>query len=73
MRCRAAHELLQSYFGCVLLGVVDILPVVPEACVDYLVAFDGDGRGPRGASASTIGDDIENGRVLLREAAVVCR
>lgn len=39
------RQLLQRHFGRVLLGVVDVLPVVPEARGDVL-AFDRHGAGP---------------------------
>ena len=68
---RGTHELLQSNFGCIFFGVVDVLAIVPEACVDYLVAFNRDRGGPGSASASTIRYNVEDWRVLLGTATVV--
>ena len=50
LRCRESAEKLQSALSSILTGVVDVLPVVPEAGVDRLRA-EGDGAGPRGAAA----------------------
>ena len=71
-RRRIPHKLLQSYFCCIFFGVVDVLAIIPETGIDHLIAFDGDGRGPGSTSTSSIGDDVEDWRVLLGAAAVVC-
>ena len=65
------HKLLQSNFCCIFFGIVDVLAIIPETGIDHLIAFDGDGRGPGSTSTSTIGDDIEDWRVLLSAATVV--
>ena len=72
LRRRGTHELLQSDFGGVLFGIVDVLAVVPEARIDDLIAFDRDSGGPGSTSASAVGDDVEDWRMLLGAAAVVC-
>lgn len=51
---------------------MNILPIIPVARMDRLVAAHGDGGGPGGAAAAAVGDDIEDGRVELGAAAVVC-
>ena len=50
LRCRESAEKLQSALSRILTGVVDVLPVVPEAGVDGLRA-DGHGAGPCSAAA----------------------
>jgi len=57
---------VDTYFG-----VIDVLPVIPEAGVDGLVAADGDGGGPGGAATAAVGDDVEDGGVELGAAAVI--
>jgi hypothetical protein len=43
---------LQCHFGGVLLGVIDVLPVIPISSRNVL-ALDGHGAGPRGPPAFT--------------------
>jgi hypothetical protein len=38
LRCRESAEKLQSALSSILTGVVDVLPVIPEASVDGLRA-----------------------------------
>lgn len=56
---RAAIEPVQSNLGRILCGVGEVLAVVPESSVqDFPV--NGDLAGPRCASATPVGDDLEN-------------
>ena len=50
LRCRESAEKLQSALSSILTGVVDVLPIIPEAGLDSLLA-DGDGAGPGSAAA----------------------
>lgn len=62
---RGGRELLQSNFGGVFLGVIDILTIVPVAGLDDVLAGDGDGGGPCGAAAAPVGYDVEYRRLHL--------
>ena len=66
-----SHQTLQRHLGRILLGVIDVLAVVPETGADDLVG-DGDGGGPGGATAAAVGDDAEDGVGEGEGAAVVC-
>ena len=71
-RAGSAQQGLQCYLRSILFGIVNVLPIIPEASVDGLVASDGDGRGPGCAAPSTIGDNVEDRRVKVATLAVVC-
>lgn len=64
------HQRLQRHLGRIFLGVIHVLPVVPETGPDHLVG-DGDGGGPGGAAATAIRHDAEDGVGEVEGAAVV--
>lgn len=64
------HQRLQRHLGRVFLGVIHVLPVVPETRSDHLVG-DGDGGGPGGAAAAAVRHDAEDRAGEVEGTAVV--
>lgn len=65
-------QLLQRDLGGVLLGVADVLSVIPEARLHQTLTGDGHGARPGRAAATTVREDVEHRRVKLGATAVIC-